>query len=67
MGLLLAGTGSSKSEEMLTYAHETKHDKIIRGLSVGIAMTVYEQVCNFAIVQFKTCIYVCQRFRLKVF
>ncbi|KAG4999307.1 26S proteasome non-ATPase regulatory subunit 1 A [Glycine soja] len=41
MGLLMVGTGSEKANEMLTYAHETQHEKIIRGLALGIALTVY--------------------------
>ena len=30
MGLLMVGTASEKASEMLTYAHETQHEKIIR-------------------------------------
>jgi 26S proteasome regulatory subunit N2 len=30
MGLLLAGTGSDKAKEMLSYTNETQHEKIIR-------------------------------------
>ncbi|XP_061364757.1 26S proteasome non-ATPase regulatory subunit 1 homolog A-like [Gastrolobium bilobum] len=41
MGLLMVGTASDKANEMLTYAHETQHEKIIRGLALGIALTVY--------------------------
>ncbi|KAF8388402.1 hypothetical protein HHK36_027070 [Tetracentron sinense] len=41
MGLLMVGTASEKASEMLTYAHETQHEKIIRGLAMGIALTVY--------------------------
>ncbi|CAM8915188.1 unnamed protein product [Rhodiola kirilowii] len=41
MGLLMVGTASEKASEMLAYAHETQHEKIIRGLSLGIALTVY--------------------------
>ncbi|KAF3636701.1 26S proteasome non-ATPase regulatory subunit 1 -like protein A [Capsicum annuum] len=41
MGLLMVGTGSEKAGEMLAYAHETQHEKIIRGLALGIALTVY--------------------------
>nr|XP_043631876.1 26S proteasome non-ATPase regulatory subunit 1 homolog A-like [Erigeron canadensis] len=41
MGLLMVGTASEKAAEMLVYAHETQHEKIIRGLSLGIALTVY--------------------------
>ncbi|XP_052189508.1 26S proteasome non-ATPase regulatory subunit 1 homolog A-like isoform X2 [Diospyros lotus] len=41
MGLLMVGTASEKASEMLTYAHETQHEKIIRGLALGIGLTVY--------------------------
>ncbi|GFZ10670.1 26S proteasome regulatory complex, non-ATPase subcomplex, Rpn2/Psmd1 subunit [Actinidia rufa] len=41
MGLLMVGTASDKAAEMLAYAHETQHEKIIRGLALGIALTVY--------------------------
>ncbi|GFY81595.1 26S proteasome regulatory complex, non-ATPase subcomplex, Rpn2/Psmd1 subunit [Actinidia rufa] len=41
MGFLMVGTGSEKAGEMLAYAHETQHEKIIRGLAMGIALTVY--------------------------
>ncbi|KAI8818052.1 armadillo-type protein [Fimicolochytrium jonesii] len=42
MGLVMLGTASSKAiEEMLQYAHETQHEKIIRGLAIGISMIMY--------------------------
>ncbi|KAN0063959.1 proteasome regulatory particle base subunit [Thecaphora frezii] len=42
MGLVMLGTASSKAvEEMLQYAHETQHEKIIRGLAIGIALLFY--------------------------
>ncbi|XP_026412385.1 26S proteasome non-ATPase regulatory subunit 1 homolog A-like [Papaver somniferum] len=41
MGLLMVGTASKKASEMLAYARETQHEKIIRGLALGIALTVY--------------------------
>ncbi|KAK8684929.1 hypothetical protein V6N13_040943 [Hibiscus sabdariffa] len=41
MGLLMVGTATEKASEMLAYAHETQHEKIIRGLALGIALTVY--------------------------
>ncbi|KAL8476790.1 hypothetical protein ACS0TY_029188 [Phlomoides rotata] len=37
MGMLMVGTASEKATEMLAYAHETQHEKIIRGLALGIA------------------------------
>ncbi|GAA5845488.1 hypothetical protein JCM5353_000043 [Sporobolomyces roseus] len=42
MGLVMLGSGSSKAlDEMVQYAHETQHEKIIRGLAVGIAFVLY--------------------------
>lgn len=42
MGLVMLGTGNEDtSDEMVTYAKETQHEKIIRGLSVGLAFTFY--------------------------
>ncbi|KAI9225133.1 armadillo-type protein [Blastocladiella britannica] len=44
MGLVMAGTGDKVAiEEMLQYAHETQHEKIIRGTSLGMALIVYGQ------------------------
>eukprot|EP00889_Picochlorum_renovo_P006592 jgi/Picre1/33622/NNA_001102.t1 len=41
MGLLFTGSGSDLSEEMLAYAHDTQHEKIIRGLAIGLAAIQY--------------------------
>ncbi|XP_076948182.1 26S proteasome non-ATPase regulatory subunit 1 homolog B-like [Bidens hawaiensis] len=41
IGLLMVGTGSQNAGDMLQYAHETQHEKIIRGVALGIALTVY--------------------------
>lgn len=42
MGLIALGSGSGKvCEEMLAYARETEHEKIIRGLSLGMALVCY--------------------------
>ena len=41
MGLLLAGRSSDKVHELVAYAHDTSHEKIIRGLAVGLALTCY--------------------------
>lgn len=42
MGLILLGTADANSAtEMLTYAKETSHEKIIRGLAVGLALIYY--------------------------
>jgi len=41
MGMVLAGRASEKTAEMLAYAHDTAHEKIIRGLAVGLALTCY--------------------------
>lgn len=42
MGLVMLGSGSEEViDEMLQYAHETQHEKIIRGVAVGIAFICY--------------------------
>jgi 26S proteasome regulatory subunit N2 len=42
MGLVMLGTAAATPiEEMLQYAQETQHEKIIRGLALGIAMIMY--------------------------
>ncbi|GAA6058795.1 hypothetical protein JCM10212_001911 [Sporobolomyces blumeae] len=42
MGLVMLGSGSAKAlDEMVQYAHETQHEKIIRGLALGIAFVLY--------------------------
>lgn len=42
MGLVMLGTGEAAAiKEMMTYAHKTQHEKIIRGLAIGIAMIMY--------------------------
>lgn len=42
MGLIMLGTGNIKVlEDMITYAHETQHEKIVRGLALGMALIMY--------------------------
>lgn len=42
MGLIMLGTANQDAiEEMLRYAKETQHEKIIRGLAIGIALLMY--------------------------
>ncbi|KAI1074818.1 26S proteasome regulatory complex, non-ATPase subcomplex, Rpn2/Psmd1 subunit [Whalleya microplaca] len=42
MGLIMLGTGSVKAlEEMVAYAHETSHEKSVRGLALGMALIMY--------------------------
>ena len=42
LGLIMCGTGNGNAiEDMLTYAHETQHEKIIRGLAMGMALVMY--------------------------
>ncbi|KAL0575818.1 proteasome regulatory particle base subunit [Marasmius crinis-equi] len=42
MGLIMLGTAAADPvREMLAYAKETQHEKIIRGLSIGIAFVFY--------------------------
>lgn len=42
MGLIMLGSANERAlDEMLQYAHETQHEKIIRGLAVGISFLMY--------------------------
>ena len=42
MGLVMLGTNSAQSiQDMLGYAQETQHEKILRGLAIGISLCVY--------------------------
>jgi len=42
MGLIMLGTGNEKAlEDMITYAHETQHEKSVRGLAIGMALIMY--------------------------
>jgi len=42
MGLVMLGTGNIKAlEDMVQYAHETQHEKIVRGLAMGMALIMY--------------------------
>jgi len=42
MGLIMLGTGNAKAiEDMVTYAHDTTHEKIVRGVSIGMALIMY--------------------------
>lgn len=42
LGLLSAGTGSSdRIAEMMAYARDTQHEKIVRGLGIGVAIAHY--------------------------
>lgn len=42
MGLIMLGTADAAcADEMLTYARETQHEKIIRGLAIGLAFIYY--------------------------
>jgi 26S proteasome regulatory subunit N2 len=42
MGLIMLGTAAADPvREMLVYARETQHEKIIRGLAIGVAFIFY--------------------------
>lgn len=42
MGLIMLGTGNMGAvEDMIQYAHETRHEKIIRGLAMGMALIMF--------------------------
>ncbi|OMH78592.1 26S proteasome non-ATPase regulatory subunit 1 [Zancudomyces culisetae] len=57
MGMVMLGSGSEQAiEDILHYAKETKHEKIIRGLAIGISLVMFgtrdtaerliEELCN---------------------
>lgn len=47
MGLVMLGSGDEASvRTMVDYARETQHEKIIRGLALGIALTMFGQLEN---------------------
>ena len=42
MGLVMLGSGSLKAlEDMIQYSHETQHEKIVRGLVMGMALIMF--------------------------
>ena len=42
MGLIMLGTGNANAlQVMFTYAHETTHEKIVRGCAIGMALIMY--------------------------
>ena len=42
MGLIMLGSGNLRAlEDMIQYAHDTQHEKIIRGLAMGMALIMY--------------------------
>jgi len=42
MGLIMLGSGNIKAlEDMIQYAHDTQHEKIVRGLAIGMALIMY--------------------------
>ena len=53
MGLLCAGSDTPKALDMLAYARDTQHEKIIRGVGMGLAIICYgrEESANSMIEQ----------------
>lgn len=44
VGLIMLGTGNAQAlETIFTYAHETAHEKIVRGCALGMALIMYGQ------------------------
>lgn len=42
MGLVMLGTGNATAlEDMIQYAHDTQHEKIIRGIAIGMALIMF--------------------------
>ncbi|KAK4635108.1 26S proteasome regulatory subunit rpn2 [Fulvia fulva] len=44
MGLVMLGTGNNRAiDDMIQYAHDTQHEKIVRGLAMGMALINYNR------------------------
>ena len=41
--MINVGSASEMTSELLSYAHDTQHEKIIRGISIGLALMMYGQ------------------------
>lgn len=41
LGLIMVGSATEKATDLLAYAHETQHEKIIRGVAMGLALIMY--------------------------
>ena len=41
MGLVMLGSASARTVEVLNFCHDTQHEKIIRGCAVGLAFIFY--------------------------
>lgn len=45
MGMVMLGSKNAQAiEDMVSYAQETQHEKILRGLAVGISLTMYSRL-----------------------
>lgn len=45
MGMVMLGSKNAQAiEDMVSYAQETQHEKILRGLAVGISLTMYARL-----------------------
>jgi len=41
IGLVLLGSASENCAELINFAHDTQHEKIIRGIAIGLALIMY--------------------------
>lgn len=42
IGLVMLGSASERVlDELLRYAHDTQHEKIIRGIAIGVALMMF--------------------------
>lgn len=41
LGLVSLGSGHERAEDMLSYARVTQHEKIVRGLGLGLALLMF--------------------------
>jgi hypothetical protein len=70
MGLIMAGTATDKATEMLAYAHDTQHEKIIRGIVLGLALVSRRISLSCSVLAacalrfMRACVFVCLLFAL---
>lgn len=41
MGLVMLGTPTKSAAELLNFAHQTQHEKVIRAIGLGLGLTMY--------------------------
>ena len=60
LGLVMLGSGDKDTyDAMYSFAKETQHEKIIRGIAVGAALLMYVSLANVLYARPAIAVYVC--------